>query len=206
MSLLMYVCTGHRTGVCISFTMVRRRHANKVACDNDGNEISFQEIAQGTTLVYTAWVDNMVSREIPVSPLFALFGKSSVIKADFDAAKNECMLTVFQGDTYAHTGGMVVTYQDLRRVIDTHTRGGGGGECVDAAICGSYTHPKELALIPLVYEWKALPMLTKCFRGTLCGLVIGLVVYLFKDSPVKEVVYLAALMFKDALITAVSLM
>lgn len=181
--------------------MLRRRVNSKTAYDNDGGQILFDEVSYGGHTLYTAEVDNMISREIPVSPLFTLFGKDSVLKADFCPVQNLCRLSVFKSNTYAHTGSMVVTYSDLKLIIDSYP----GGECVDALLCASYVDQGKLTLAPLIYEWKSLTMWSKFVRVLFVCLLLAAFAYIAQDSPMREFMFLVLLFIKQNILTILSL-
>lgn len=189
----------------------RTKAKHKVAYDTEGGRISFEEISTGTHRVYTAEVNNMIQRELPVGQLFSTFGKSAIIKTEFVAAQNFCRLSILEVSGYSCEGGnvitygdrstcKVITYEDMNRVIDTYPT----GECVDAVLCASYKCEAELTLAPYVYDWKSLPVIPKIMRAMLIVLLLAVVVYVVKDTTVKDFLFLAFMLVKDNLVPLAS--
>ena len=185
--------------------IVRRTKAkNKTVYDTQGERITFEEISTGTHSVYTAEVNNMVQREIPVGQLFTLFGAAAIIKAEFISDQNFCRLSVLDGKVYSHDGDgtrcKVITYGDMKHIIETYPT----GECVDAVLCASYERKGALTLAPYVYDWKDLPIISKIIRALLVGLLLAVVVYGVKDTTVKDFAFLLFMMVKDNLVPLVT--
>ncbi|KAK3761554.1 hypothetical protein RRG08_010278 [Elysia crispata] len=183
--------------------MLRRHSKQKKAYDTAGGAITFDEIGLGDHSVYVAHVDNMVFKEIPVKPIFDMFGRQHVIKAEFIVPLNQCRLSVMAGSTYAHSDGgasLVVTYNDLMSTIDSYP----GGECVDGVICASYKTAGKLTFEPYVYEWKSLSLIAKFIRSALIAVILSIMVYLFKDSTVRDYMFVGLLLLKQNLLTVIA--
>lgn len=185
---------------------VRRTNKSKVIYDSEGGRITFDEITGGSHTLYTADVHNMVHREIPVQQIFRLFGPRVVLKAEFIADKNRCRLSVIEGEAYFHEGVgeghhcKIVTYGDMKTTMDSCYT----GECVDAVLCASYKDAGELTLAPYVYDWKSLTMVPKIIRALMVGLILAVVVFAVKDTPIKDYLFLVFMLMKDNIVPLVS--
>ena len=171
--------------------MLRRRFTSKAVQDTEGQSINFDEISMNGYTIHTAMVDNAVSREVPVSPIFDMFGRNSVIKTDFIPSLNSYRLSVLDGKVYSHTEGKAITYGNLKTVIESYP----GGECVDGIICASYTGD-GLTFEPYIYNWKSLSTISKFIRALLLILIVTVVVYVVKDTGCKEFIFFAMLIVK----------
>lgn len=172
--------------------MIRR---SKTIKDTEGGVVSFDEITMNGHSVHTAVVNNAISREVPVGPIFDAFGRNAIIKTDYSMAANAYRLSVMDASTYSHDGeGTVVTYGDLKSTMESYPN----GECVDGVICASYDGD-GLTFEPYVYDWKSLTIILKILRALLVALTFSIVVYLAKDTitAFKEIVLFGMLVLKD---------
>lgn len=177
--------------------VVRRKNKSKTAYDSEGGNILFDEISSGGHSIYTAEITNMIQKEIPVGQLFTAFGKDVVLKAEFAADKNVCRLSVLEAGVYSHTSGAdncsVVTYKDMKTIVDSYP----AGECVDALLCASYKNKGTLTLAPYIYDWKSLSLIPRLLRTMLVGIILAVAAFSFKDSTVKDFLFLVFMMAKD---------
>lgn len=173
--------------------MLRRTLNTKSVKDTEGQPINFDEITLNGHTIHTAMVDNAVLREVPVGPIFDLFGRNNVIKANFSKAGNSYRLSVMDTSTSTHSGeGKVITYNDLKSTMDSYP----GGECVDGIICASY-EGEGLVFEPYVYDWKSLTTISKLMRALLVAIIFTLIVYIVRDTAFKEFVMFGLFLVKD---------
>lgn len=184
--------------------IVRRTKAkNKIAYDTQGGKISFDVISTGHHSVHTAEINTMAQREIPMGQLFATFGKSAIVKAEFVVEENFCRLSILDGKVYSHNEigprCKVITYRDMNHIIESYPT----GECVDALLCASYDSKGVLTLAPYLYLSNQ-SKISKMVWTLSVGLLLAVVVYVVKDTAARDFLFLAFMLVKDNLVPLIT--
>lgn len=184
--------------------VVHRKNKTKSVYDTQGGRISFDEITMGIYSVYTAEVNNMIQKEIPMVQLFDMFGRDSVIKAEFNAGQNRCRLSVLNGNVYSieRSDGdcKIITYGEMKCIMESyHT-----GECVDVVLCASYDTQKSLTLVPYIYDMNGFSFMYKITRSIIVGLILAILVYAIRDTPVRDFMFLVFMLIKNNILPFVN--
>ena len=182
---------------------VRHRGGAAVIWDTSGNDILFAAVSTGEDVMYVAnHVPKMITRAIPLAPIFEKFGKNVVLKVTM-VGPDQAMFTIIPEGLYSVSGSraekaIVVTHQDYKRRL------GESSSYFDLVICVSYTDPTMLVLVPLEKTWATSSGTSKALRVVLIVMALAVVlglcvskVYYKTTNPLQEAFMVIIVLFKD---------
>ncbi|GFR77360.1 hypothetical protein ElyMa_003966100 [Elysia marginata] len=166
-------------------------HRKYTFYDTASIPVEFDEIVVDNNVIRTAWVSNVVAREIPLLDIFSTFGNETVVmKVEFQSQINACRLSVIDSRTYSHAVHdktvKSVTYGDVTRVVANHAG------AVDAILCASYTDNGALTVEPLVVSIPWLPRWMTVFKVLMFVCLTVVISIYFQDSQMKDFALIAA--------------
>ena len=174
-----------------------RQSSSAVSYDTEGRKILFDKITFNGVSIHVAEIDNSGNPEIPTGQIFTVFGHDKVLKAQLLDDLNKIRISVLDSRYYVYSHEpkvLNVTYGDMKSLMDEYPN----GKCVDTIVCASYKNYGQLTLVPYVYDWKYLPIMTKMIHIFLICLIVIAITYFAKDSSnFKEFFWVCLFFLKE---------
>ena len=108
--------------------------------DMQGNSVIFRRnVHDAYGLYVSSPIRMMRSVGMPLMQLFRLFGHTFSIQVEYNAAKNEGLITILPPKTtpspMVRSERIIVDYDHVKNYIDEYIATGGDGECNEAIVC-----------------------------------------------------------------------